>query len=131
MSFNSQGDEMVTHKKITMNDYWELSKKWAVPVLKELFLGSKHFSDFLEFHPELSNRVLSDQLKHLEKHGYIKKEVVSKTPLKIEYSLTDLGKDLNKYLYENLQFAIRHGLLGENDPYLRGKNLEDVFGIDK
>lgn len=121
----------MAHQKITMDDYWELSRKWAVPVLKELFLGSKRFSDFLEYHPELSNRVLSDQLKRLEKHGYIVKKIVSKTPIKIEYSLTDLGRDLNRYLYENLQFAIRHGLLERDSPYLRGKNLEHVFEIEK
>lgn len=75
-------------QKITMETYNELSRKWAIPILKDMFLGCKRFMDFLEVHANLSNRVLSDQLKRLEKHGYIRKEIASKTPVKIEYHLT-------------------------------------------
>jgi len=129
VSARQLGDFMVTNNKMTMEAYNELSKKWAVTILKDIFLGSKRFSDFLEVHENLSNRVLSDQLKRLEKYGYVKKEVVSMTPVRIEYSLTELGLDLNKMLYEKAMFAIRHGLIERNSPYFRGKNIEKTFGI--
>ena len=118
-------------KKITMDTYNELSRKWAVPILKDIFLGSKRFSDFLEVHKDLSNRVLSDQLKRLEQYGLIKKEIVTMTPMKIEYSLTEVGRDLNKMLYEKAMFAIKYGLIQRDDPYFRGKNIEEAFGIKK
>ncbi|MFX1412107.1 MAG: winged helix-turn-helix transcriptional regulator [Promethearchaeota archaeon] len=117
--------------KFTMDGYNELSRKWAVSILKSMFLGCKRFTDFLETHDGLSNRVLSDQLKRLEKYGFIKKEIVSTSPVKIEYRLTEIGRDLNKMLYEKAMFAIRHGLIDRNDPYFRGKNLEEAFGIEK
>ncbi|MFW9875521.1 MAG: winged helix-turn-helix transcriptional regulator [Candidatus Thorarchaeota archaeon] len=122
---------MVTKNKITMDSYNELSKKWAITILKSMFLGCKRFSDFLEVHEGLSNRVLSDQLKRLEHHGFIKKEIVNKSPVKIEYSLTEAGRDLNKMLYEKVMFAIKYGLTDRNDPYFRGKNIEEAFGIKK
>ena len=123
---------MITKQfKFTMDGYNELSRKWAVFILKSMFLGCKRFTDFLESHDGLSNRVLSDQLKRLEQHGFIKKEIVSKTPVKIEYCLTEIGRDLNKMLYEKCMFAIRQGLIDRDDPYFRGKNLEEAFGIEK
>ena len=117
--------------KFTMDGYNELSRKWAINILKSMFLGCKRFSDFLETHDGLSNRVLSDQLKRLEYHGYIEKNIVSTTPVKIEYCLTEIGRDLNKMLYEKCMFAIRQGLIDRNDSYFRGKNLEKAFGIKK
>jgi len=114
-----------------MDGYNELTRKWAFNILKSMFLGCKRFSDFLEVHEGLSNRVLSDQLKRLEHYGYIKKEIVSKSPVKIEYLLTEIGRDLNKMLYEKCMFAIRQGLCTRDDPYFRGKNLEEAFGINK
>jgi DNA-binding HxlR family transcriptional regulator len=117
--------------KFTMDGYNELSRKWAINILKSMFLGCKRFSDFLETHDGLSNRVLSDQLKRLEYHGFIEKNIVSTTPVKIEYCLTEIGRDLNKMLYEKCMFAIRQGLISRDDPYFRGKNLEKAFGIKK
>jgi DNA-binding HxlR family transcriptional regulator len=115
--------------KLTMDAYMELSKKWAVFLLKDMFLGSKRFNDFLEVHPNLSNRVLSDQLKGLEKHGYIKKKLVSMHPIRAEYELTELGRGLNKMLYEKLMWTIKFGLIDRDDKYFRGKNIEKAFGI--
>ncbi len=114
-----------------MEGYNELSRKWTITILKSMFLGCNRFSDFLETYEGLSNRVLSDQLKRLEHHGFINKDIVSTTPVKIEYSLTEIGRDLNKMLYEKCMFAIRQGLIDRNDPYFRGKNLEEAFGIEK
>ena len=122
---------MATKGKLTMDAYMELSKKWSLFILKDMFLGCKRFNEFLEVHPELSNRVLSDQLKRLEFHGFIKKEVVSVTPMRIEYHLTDMGRDLNKMLYEKVMFVIKYGLIDRNDPYFRGNDIEKAFGIEK
>jgi len=125
------GDMVEAKDKLTMDAYMELSKKWALFILKDMFLGCKRFNDFLEVHPEISNRVLSDQLKRLEYHGFVKKEVVSVTPMRIEYHLTDMGRDLNKMLYEKVMFVIKYGLIDRNDPYFRGHDIEEAFGIEK
>ena len=73
--------------------------------------------------------MLSDQLKRLEHHGFIKKEIVNKSTVKIEYTLTEVGRDLNKMFYEKVMFAIKYDLIDRDDPYFRGKNIEEAFGI--
>lgn len=117
--------------KLSMDAYMELSKKWAVFLIKDMFFGCKRFNEFLEVHPDLSNRVLSDQLKGLEKHGYIEKKLVSMSPIRAEYELTELGRGLNKMLYEKVMWAIRFGLADRNDAYFKGRDIEKAFGIKK
>ena len=114
---------------LTMDGYMELSKKWAVFLLKDMFLGCKRFNDFLRVHDNISNRVLSDQLKGLEEHGFIEKKIVSMNPVRIEYELTEMGRGLNKMLYEKVMFAIKFGLIERDSPYFRGNNIEEAFGI--
>ncbi|WP_229215893.1 winged helix-turn-helix transcriptional regulator [Dyadobacter frigoris] len=44
--------------------------------------------------PEATRRVLNIQLRQLELHNIISKEVFPQLPLKVEYSLTEFGKTL-------------------------------------
>jgi DNA-binding HxlR family transcriptional regulator len=81
-------------------------RKWAVNILRDLFFGKKRFSDFLKSNPQLSSKVLSLRLKELENYGIIEKRIVSKTPVLIEYGLTQKGKALNKILYEMAKFSM-------------------------
>ena len=85
-----------------------IGKKWAINILRDLFLGKKKFGEFLEANPELSGKVLSERLKELEKDCLIKKKIVSKTPLKAEYELTERGKNLDKVLYEIIMFSMKN-----------------------
>ena len=109
----------------------ELSRKWAIVLIKDLFLGCKKFNDFLELNPNLSNKVLSDQLKRLIEFGYIAKKVVSITPLMAEYELTKMGRDLNKLIYEQFNFAIAYGFIDKDCPHFKNRTLEDIFSIKK
>lgn len=109
----------------------ELSKKWALVIIKDLFLGCKKFNDFLEINTKLSNKVLSDQLKRLEKFGFIAKKIVSITPLRAEYELTEMGCDLNIMIYEKFVFGIKYGYVDPNCPHFKGKSLEDIFKIKR
>ena len=109
----------------------ELSRKWAIVLIKDLFLGCKKFNDFLELNPNLSNKVLSDQLKRLIEFGYIAKKVVSITPLMAEYELTKMGRDLNKLIYEQFNFAIAYGFIDKDCPDFKNRTLEDIFSIKK
>ena len=77
-----------------------LGKKWAINIIRDLFFERRTFTDFLQANPKLSTRILSLRLKELEEIGFIKKIIVSKTPLKAEYYLTKKGQNLNKVLYE-------------------------------
>lgn len=46
-----------------------LKNKWVILIIRDLILGRKYFTEFKEDKPNLSNKVLSQRLKELEKRG--------------------------------------------------------------
>ncbi len=85
-----------------------IGKKWAVNIVRDLFVGKKRFSQFLHSNPDLSTKMLSTRLKELEKEGFITKKVVSTNPIYIEYTLTTKGRALNGILLELSMFSFRY-----------------------
>ncbi len=71
-----------------------IGKKWTGLILRVLLDGPKHFSEFREQVPDLSDRVLSERLKELQQLGIVEREVHSTRPVTTEYSLTEKGKAL-------------------------------------
>lgn len=106
-----------------------LMRRWSILILKDMFMGAKRFNDFLKMNPRISGKVLSDQLRNLEKHGYIEKVVISTTPLIAEYHLTELGRGLNRFLYEMLVFARTWVISEEEYPDIKEERLREIFDI--
>ncbi|MBQ2636744.1 MAG: helix-turn-helix transcriptional regulator [Methanobrevibacter sp.] len=88
-----------------------INKKWSIQIIRDMFFGKKHFKEFQEDKPKLSNKVLSNCLKELEENGLIEKVVLNTTPVSTEYYLTDYGKSMNKIVYELAMFTLHD----END----------------
>ena len=71
------------------------------------FCRKKHFNEFKEDKPKLSNVVLSDTLKYLENKGLISKNIIEDDSKRnIEYFLTEKGRKMNKILYEMVIFGL-------------------------
>lgn len=69
--------------------------KWKTVILWYLIKEKKRFSEFKKLIPGITERMLSLQLKELEKDGLIKREVSSEErPVKVIYSMTKFGKTL-------------------------------------
>ena len=70
-----------------------LFQKWTLEILYSLFLRSA--IGFGEFKRVLgvNSRTLSDKLKLLNRHGYIKRNVAGGPPLRVDYTLTQKGKN--------------------------------------
>ena len=88
-----------------------LNRKWTIVLIRDMFLGKKHFFEFKENKPNLSNNVLSDTLKSMEKNGLIVKKVSNQSS---EYYLADRGLKLNKVLYELAAFGLDELECGED-----------------
>lgn len=84
-------------------------KKWVIHIIRDLFYGKTRFKEFKEGRPELSNKVLSNCLKDMEKNGLIRKVVDKIDKKDIKYYLTDKGKSLNKILYEIAMVTLDSG----------------------
>lgn len=104
-----------------------MMRRWSILILKDLFMGAKNFGDFLEMNPRISGKVLSDQLKNLEKCGYIDKVIVSTTPMRAEYRLTERGRGLNRVIYELMVFARTYIPLECEYEHLKEENLKKYF----
>ena len=83
------------------------SRKWVLCILMDMFRGKKHFTEFQESNPTLSNHVLSQTLKYMEECKLIKKEKNDeKTRNKTSYILLEKGLKTNKILYELSVYAL-------------------------
>jgi DNA-binding HxlR family transcriptional regulator len=85
-----------------------VGKKWSINIIRDLFKGKTRFTEFLESNPQLSTKMLSLRLKELQKSDIIKKRIKSSTPVVIEYSLTQKGKNLNRLLFRLAEFSLKN-----------------------
>ena len=77
-----------------------IRKKWVIHIIRDLFYGKSRFNEFKEGKPNLSNKVLSNCLKEMEKNGLIHRIADKIDKKNVKYQLTEKGKSLNKVLYE-------------------------------
>lgn len=69
--------------------------KWKALILWNLHLHETiRYSEFKQYMPKITQKMLTQQLKELEKYGLISKEVYPSVPPMVEYSLTDIAKEL-------------------------------------
>ncbi|MHA2103899.1 MAG: winged helix-turn-helix transcriptional regulator [Candidatus Hodarchaeales archaeon] len=85
-----------------------VGKKWTLEIVRDMFFGKTRFKDFLEENPSLTSKVLSQRLRELEEGQFVEKIIMSKTPLRIEYQLTEKGYNLNKIMYELAMLSFKH-----------------------
>jgi DNA-binding HxlR family transcriptional regulator len=62
--------------------------------------GPLRFSEVAQSVPELSDRLLSERMKELESRGIVQRTVISGPPLRVEYSLSRMGRELEPALSE-------------------------------
>jgi len=103
-----------------------ISKKWSIQIIRDMFFGKKHFKEFKEDNPKLSNKVLSSCLKDLEENGLIEKKVLNTTPVTTEYYLTDYGRSMNRIVYELAMFTL-NDRLDNNYSDDKREELKDTF----
>lgn len=73
--------------------------KWKTVVLWYLRNKTMRFSELKRQIPDITEKMLSLQLKSLQEDGLVKREVFAgEVPMRVEYSLTDFGKSLRPVL---------------------------------
>ena len=72
-----------------------ISGKWKITIIYYLSVNGKlRFSEIKKLFPKISHKVLTAQIRELEEDGIVHREVFPEVPLRVEYSLTELGKSL-------------------------------------
>jgi DNA-binding HxlR family transcriptional regulator len=67
---------------------------WKIPMVYYLFDKTRRYSEFQRRLQGISPRMLSKQLRELERDGIIQRTVYAQVPPKVEYALTPLGRSL-------------------------------------
>ncbi|MDG1870762.1 MAG: helix-turn-helix domain-containing protein [Flavobacterium sp.] len=67
-------------------------------IILHLFGGDKRYSELVRLMPDISERMMTKQLKELEIDGLITRTVFPEVPPRVEYSLTNLGKEIHPVL---------------------------------
>ncbi|MDT9754938.1 helix-turn-helix domain-containing protein [Heyndrickxia coagulans] len=82
-----------------------LGKRWVGVIIRVLSDGPMRFNEMAERIPHISQKVLSERLKELEDQGILVREVYPKSPVRIEYRLTEKGEDIKPVLDEVQSWA--------------------------
>ena len=75
-----------------------IGDKWKVLILRDLMPGTKRFGELKKSIGSVSQKVLTAQLRDMEKNGLLTRTVYAEVPPRVEYTLTDLGKSLKPIL---------------------------------
>lgn len=84
-----------------------VGRRWTGAILRVLMDGALRFSEIAQAVPELSDRLLSARMKELERRGMVQRRVISGPPLRVEYSLSEMGHELEPALSELERWANR------------------------
>ena len=71
-----------------------IGDKWSVMLVMELTFGTRRFSELRRTLHGISQKMLTTTLRGLERDGFITRTVYPTIPPKVEYQLTDLGREL-------------------------------------
>ncbi|MET3196987.1 helix-turn-helix domain-containing protein [Bacillus sp. OAE603] len=72
--------------------------KWKVVILCHLIKGKKRTSELKRLMPDITQKMLTQQLKELQVDNIVNREVFNQVPPKVEYSLTEYGWSLKEVL---------------------------------
>lgn len=75
-----------------------IGDKWKVLILRDLLSGTKRFGELKKSIGNVSQKVLTAQLRDMENNGLISRRVYAEVPPKVEYTLTELGQSLKPIL---------------------------------
>lgn len=75
-----------------------ISDRWKVLILRDLLDGTKRFSELKKSIGNVSQKVLTANLRAMEENGLLTRKVYAEVPPRVEYTLTETGYSLSPVL---------------------------------
>lgn len=72
----------------------QIGDKWSLLIIGHLMFGTHRFSELLGALPDISQRMLTQNLRKLEREGLVSRTVTPTTPPRVDYALTELGRSM-------------------------------------
>ncbi|MDI3409870.1 helix-turn-helix domain-containing protein [Bacillus sonorensis] len=82
--------------------------KWKSVILFHLIDGKKRFNELRRLIPGVTQRMLTLQLRELERDGIVHREIYKQVPPKVEYCLTEFGKTLIPIINQMMNWGMSH-----------------------
>jgi len=82
--------------------------RWKPVILYHLMGGTRRFGEFRRLVPGVSQRMLTQHLRELERDGLVHREVYREVPPRVEYSLTARGRTMEPLLHQMNEWAAVH-----------------------
>jgi DNA-binding HxlR family transcriptional regulator len=95
--------------------------RWKVSILYYLLDGPKRLSELRRLVPQVSQKVLVEQLREMEVHGIVHREVFAQVPPRVEYTMTELGLSLQPIIGSLCAWGRHH--TAELDEIERGERV--------
>ncbi|NTJ42721.1 helix-turn-helix transcriptional regulator [Agrobacterium larrymoorei] len=84
----------------------QIGGKWSTLILQALAERPYRFGELRRMVPDISQRMLTQTLRDLQRDGYIHREVFPTKPPSVEYSMTSLGRSLYSPLSQVISWAL-------------------------
>lgn len=98
-----EAEELVRELMVRFGD------KWSLRAMDELYeRGAMRFSRLRERLDGISQKMLTQTLRQLERDGVVVRQVYAEVPPRVDYALTPLGVELTEALCGVWEWAIRH-----------------------
>ena len=75
-----------------------IGDRWKVLIIRDLLSGTKRFGELKKSVGEISQKVLTSNLRTMEQSGLLTRKVYAEVPPKVEYTLTETGYSLKSVL---------------------------------
>lgn len=85
-----------------------ISGRWKAVILYHLLAGPKRLSELKRLVPDVSQKVLVQQLRDMEEHGLVHREIFAQVPPRVDYSATELGSSLEPVMLALCAWGQRH-----------------------
>jgi DNA-binding HxlR family transcriptional regulator len=91
------------------NTFKIIGKKFTVLILRNMiYFKHKHFNEFLNSIEGINSNTLSTRLREMERNKLIERRIFHESPVRIEYHLSEKGKDLLPILEQMAAFSMKH-----------------------
>ena len=82
-----------------------IGNRWKLIIIEALMDGTKRFGELKKQLGDITQKVLTSNLKALEEKGLLVREVYAQVPPRVEYSLTSMGESLQPVIESLIEWA--------------------------
>ena len=96
-----------------------IGRRWTGAIVRTLLTGPLRFNELLAAVPGVSDRLLTERLRELERAGIVRRHVYPESPVRVVYELTESGSELGPALDEVARWAERWIELTKDEVHAR------------